>query len=51
MMLPILLCGLGTIGAILSVRHKIGRVAPGAGVLDWAVILVRIGVDGLKSLF
>ena len=50
MVLPILLCTLGTMGALLAVRHKIGRVALGAAVLNWAVILVMIGIDGFKSL-
>ena len=51
MVVPIVLCALGTLCALPAIRHGIGRLALGAAVLNWGVIFVLIGLEGFKSLF
>jgi len=51
MVVPIVLCALGTVCALPAIRHSIGRLALGAALLDWGVIFVLIGLEGFKSLF
>jgi hypothetical protein len=50
MVVPIVLCALGTLCALPAIRHRIGRLALGAAVLNWGVIFALIGLEGFKSL-
>ena len=48
---PMVLSALATAASVLAIIRRTGRVALGAAVISWLLILLVLGREGLRHLF